>query len=90
MSRVSTCPNCGSLERYRSTETTSAGGLFGPNLLPHSAAGRFRIVVCSDCGMTQLFASALDARALKSSPEWERVADARGPLGLADDDNHDA
>ena len=86
MSRQSTCPNCGTLERYRSTQTTSAGGLFGPNLLPHSAAGRLRIVVCTDCGNMQLFASTLDGRALKNSPGWERIADARGPLGLTDDD----
>jgi hypothetical protein len=86
MSRVSTCPNCGSLERYRSAQTTSAAGLFGPDLLPHSAGGRLRIVVCTDCGITQLFASTLDARALKHSPDWERVADVRGPLGLAGDD----
>ena len=90
MSRVSACPNCGSLERYLSTHTTSAGGMFGPNLLPHSAAGRLRIVVCSDCGLTQLFASTLDARALRGSPDWERLADARGPLGLADDEKGEA
>ena len=90
MSRVSTCPNCGSLERYRSTQTTSAAGLFGPNLLPHSAAGRLRIVVCTDCGITQVFASTLDGRAVRSSPDWERIADGRGPLGLADDDKGQA
>jgi hypothetical protein len=89
MSRVSVCPNCGSLERYRSTHTTSVTGGFGPNLLPHSAAGRVRIVVCTDCGLTQLFASTLDRQALKISPGWERIANARGALGLADDDNGD-
>jgi hypothetical protein len=49
-----------------------------------------RIVVCTDCGLTQLFASTLDKRALKSSPGWERMADVRGPLGLADDDKREA
>jgi hypothetical protein len=74
----------------RSTHTTSAAGLFGPNLLPHSAAGRLRILVCTDCGLTQLFASTLDGRALKNSPDWERFADMRGPLDLADDDKGQA
>ena len=87
MSRVSTCPHCGSLERFRSTGTTSSKGVFGPDLLPHSAAGRLRVVVCSDCGLTQLFASTIDARALRSSPGWERIADARGPLNLREDQN---
>lgn len=69
---------------------TSAAGLFGPNLLPHSAAGRLRIEVCSDCGLTQLFASTVDARALRHSPGWERLADLRGPLGLATEDKGEA
>jgi hypothetical protein len=67
---------------YRSAETTPASGLFGPNLLPRSASGRFRIVVCADCGLTQFFASTLDSRSLKHNPGWERIGDARGPLGL--------
>jgi predicted nucleic-acid-binding Zn-ribbon protein len=75
------CPNCGGQELYRSTGTTPARGLFGPDLLPESAAGRFRVVVCKDCGMTTLFASALDTQAL-SRPGWEKVLNAPGPLGL--------
>jgi predicted nucleic-acid-binding Zn-ribbon protein len=81
---VSKCPNCGSLEMYRSRRTTAARGLLGPNLLPglSAARGRFRVVVCRDCGLTRLFAGVMDRDALGSSQAWERVSDAKGPLGL--------
>lgn len=81
----STCPSCGGRELYRSIHTTAANAAFGPNLLPESASGRFRVVVCRDCGLTQLFASTLDTEALSASPSWERTSDLRGPLGLKDD-----
>jgi len=87
MNLPSTCANCGSPETYRSSLSTQANGMFGPNLLPRSASGRFRIVVCAECGLTQLFASTLDTSALKQSPGWERVSDLRGPLGLKDTQN---
>ena len=82
-----TCPHCGGHELYRSVQTTAANGLFGPRLLPKFGSGRFRVVVCRDCGLTQLFASTLDSRALGASAEWESMADLRGPLGLSMDSN---
>ena len=82
---VSTCPNCGSSQVYRCVHETSASGGFGPNLLPELSWARFRVVVCKDCGLTRLFASAVDRQAL-SSPGWERVSDvvSSGPLGPGD------
>ena len=70
---VSKCPNCGSSDLYRSVHETSANGGFGPRLLPELSWGRFRVVVCKDCGLTRLFASTLDTQAL-SGPGWESVA----------------
>ena len=80
---VSKCPNCGGSDLYRSVQTTPANGMFGPNLLPKLSSGRFRVVVCKDCGLTRLFASTVDTQAL-SSREWERVSEdvSSHPLGL--------
>jgi predicted nucleic-acid-binding Zn-ribbon protein len=79
------CPNCGGSRLYRSAQNTPANGLFGPNLLPKLSPGRFRVVVCKDCGLTSLFASVVDIEGL-SAPEWEPMVDgiSARPLGLAE------
>jgi predicted nucleic-acid-binding Zn-ribbon protein len=83
--KVADCPNCGGSELYRSVSTTPAKGWFGPDLLPQLEWGQFRVVVCKDCGLTRLFASAVDRRALGTGA-WERLVDGAGPgsrpLGL--------
>jgi predicted nucleic-acid-binding Zn-ribbon protein len=80
---ASKCPNCGGSDLYRSSQSTPANGVFGPNLLPALSSGRFRVVVCKDCGLTNLFASTVDTQALRG-PEWERVDEGLSsrPLGL--------
>jgi len=79
---ISPCPNCAGSNLYRSVHTTPATGLFGPNLLPKLPMGRFRVIVCKDCGLTRLFASSINTEAL-GGPGWERVTDEpSGPLGL--------
>ena len=79
----SRCSSCGGEDLYVSPESAAANGLLGPNLLPKLGPGRFRIVVCKDCGLTQMFASMLDRQALGGAG-WERLADGLSsrPLGL--------
>jgi predicted nucleic-acid-binding Zn-ribbon protein len=81
--RISKCPSCGGSDLYCSARNTPANGLFGPNLLPKSSPGRFRVVVCKDCGLTSLFASVVDTQAL-GGPSWERLVEgvSNRPLGL--------
>jgi predicted nucleic-acid-binding Zn-ribbon protein len=79
---VSPCPNCGGSDQYLSRKNTPANGVFGPRLLPTASPGRFRIVVCKDCGLTRLFASIVDTQGLKSR-DWERVSEQpTRPLGI--------
>ncbi len=77
----SKCPECGGANLYRSVATTSAKGWFGPDLLPKLDWGQLRVVVCSDCGLTRLYASNPDRQALSVSA-WERIAEGAGPLGI--------
>ena len=79
------CPSCGGSRLYRSAQHTDASGMLGPNLLPKSSPGRFRVVVCKDCGLMSLFARMLDIEGLRA-PEWEPMGDgiSNRPLGLAE------
>jgi predicted nucleic-acid-binding Zn-ribbon protein len=70
----SKCPSCGGSRLYRSAQHTNANGGIGANLLPNLSPGLFRVVVCKDCGLTNLFASALDLEVLRP-PEWEPMDD---------------
>jgi predicted nucleic-acid-binding Zn-ribbon protein len=81
MMKVSDCPDCGGSDLYRSVATTSAKGLFGPDLLPNLEWGQLRVVVCKDCGLTRFFASNMDRQAL-STGAWERIVEGAGPLGI--------
>ena len=79
------CSCCGGSRLYRSAQYTPANGALGPVLLPELSPGMFRVVVCKDCGLTNLFASMLDIEGL-SAPEWEPMVDgiSNRPLGLAE------
>ena len=76
------CPDCGGFDLYRSKQNTPANGLFGAVLLPHSSPGRFRVVVCKDCGLTRFYASTVDTRQLPSN-DWEPLSQPSRPLGLS-------
>ena len=79
------CPSCGGSDLYRSAQNTPAKGLFGPDLLPKSSPGRFRVVVCKGCGLMSLFASTSDIQGL-SGPGWEPMIDgvSSRPIGLGE------
>ena len=81
---ISTCPNCQGKNLFASSHNTPANSLF-MQLLPKSTPGRFRVVVCKDCGLTSLFASMLDVQDLRA-PHWEKIEDGvlGRPLGLND------
>jgi predicted nucleic-acid-binding Zn-ribbon protein len=80
---VAKCPDCGGADLYRSAQNTPANGMFGPVLLPLSAPGRFRVVVCKDCGLTRLYASTVDTQELPRDG-WEHVSEPTRPLGLTE------
>jgi hypothetical protein len=72
-----TCRNCGTGSLYRNVTPLPSAGQ-GIQLLP--GLGRFlhfaelRVVVCSACGLIQLFAPEEEARAkLPKSKQWRKV-----------------
>jgi predicted nucleic-acid-binding Zn-ribbon protein len=75
--RVAPCPNCGAANLYRTRKAVSAGGGHAPNYLPGLGRlivpGRFRVVVCRDCGFTRFFAEREATDRLSESGRWERV-----------------
>lgn len=79
--QTTTCSNCGGSEHYATGDSTPANGVVGPHLLPKLSMGRFRVVVCVDCGLTRFFVTRGDLQALKASSAWSRVEPSR-PLGL--------
>jgi predicted nucleic-acid-binding Zn-ribbon protein len=68
-----TCPECGGGSLYMSKPTAAAGG-YGPNLLPGLgwlfSTGKFRAVVCADCGYARYFATAETCARLAKSSSW--------------------
>lgn len=76
--RLSACPNCGGGNLFQSRKTMSAGGGYAPNYLPGLgtllSAGRFRTVVCRDCGLTRFFAERDATDRLADSAKWKRVS----------------
>lgn len=79
--RITKCSNCDGTDFVTPAATTPANGTFGPNLLPKIPSGRFVVVVCKDCGLTQFFARQVDVRAMSGS-DWTRVAEPAPTLGL--------
>lgn len=77
MDTFSPCPNCGGGNQYVSLKEVSAGGGHAPNFLPDLgtifSAEKFRIVVCSDCGLTRFFARRSAREKLRESEKWKRV-----------------
>ena len=70
------CRQCGRDSLYQ-REGVSARGGYGPDLLPGLSVfwsgATFQVVVCSNCGLTQLYADA-DARSqLAASDEWKKI-----------------
>jgi predicted nucleic-acid-binding Zn-ribbon protein len=70
------CANCGSESVYMREGVTACGG-YGPDLLPGLggfwSGPDFAVFVCSQCGLTQFFASEAARDKLKSSNKWKRV-----------------
>jgi predicted nucleic-acid-binding Zn-ribbon protein len=75
--RVAPCPNCGGANLYRARKSVSAGGGYAPNYLPGLGtlflAGKFRVVVCRDCGLTRFFAEREARDRLPDAGKWERA-----------------
>lgn len=73
----STCPNCDGGNIFVTEKDVSAGGGHAPNYLPDLggffAAERFKVVLCSDCGLTRLFASQTAREKLRESDKWKRA-----------------
>jgi len=74
-SKKQKCPECDGKNLYV-TEVTS-GGLYGPVLLPGLAGflrlAKFRVLVCSGCGLTRFYAEAAGCAKLPSVKGWWRV-----------------
>lgn len=77
METYSPCPNCDGGNLFVSLKDISAGGGQAPNYLPDLggffAAEKFRVVVCSDCGLTRFFARKSAREKLRESEKWKRV-----------------
>jgi predicted nucleic-acid-binding Zn-ribbon protein len=75
MNSTQTCTDCGS-ENLRFTVTKS-GGPYGPLFLPGLGSfltpAQFRVVLCSDCGLTRFFAEPSALAKLNKSRAWRRV-----------------
>ena len=84
--QIANCSNCGGANLYTTAAATPANGMMGPNLLPKLRMGQLNVVVCEDCGLTRLFARAIDIQALKASGSWTRVAEPATPLFRRDHD----
>lgn len=70
---ISPCPNCQSQSLYAS-DPIGAGGGYAPNYLPglggKVTAAKFRLVVCTDCGLTRFFASPEALEKLPRAKKW--------------------
>ena len=77
METYSPCLNCDGGNLFVSLKDISAGGGHAPNYLPDLggffAAEKFRVVVCSDCGLTRFFARKSAREKLRESEKWKRV-----------------
>jgi predicted nucleic-acid-binding Zn-ribbon protein len=73
----SPCPDCGSKQLFQAAKAISAGGGYAPNYLPGLGsfwmAGRFEVVVCSDCGLTRFYAERDSLVQLTDSAKWQRI-----------------
>jgi len=73
-----TCLNCGGSNLYKSSDVSSGGG-YAPNYLPDLGShfgfvsAQFTMVVCTDCGLTNFFASDKAVAKIPGSKKWQRV-----------------
>jgi predicted nucleic-acid-binding Zn-ribbon protein len=76
MSLSPNCPECSGTNLY-ATEVSSGGG-HAPNFLPglggFLSRSRFDVVVCSDCGLTRLFAQESALSKLRTARAWHRIS----------------
>ena len=74
------CPNCSSGALY--SRTVDAGGGHGPYLLAGLGGflsfAQFQVVVCSDYGLTRLFADEEATAKLPHAGDWTRLEPAGG------------
>ncbi|HUF72497.1 MAG TPA: hypothetical protein VMR74_06325 [Gammaproteobacteria bacterium] len=76
MSAMKPCPACNSEKVYRYKKPTSAGGAYGPHLLPGTGAfsfGKVTPTVCTSCGLVRLFAAEPTRFQIENSKHWSRV-----------------
>ena len=75
MSASLACPECNGKNLYRSVPLSS--GIDGFNLLPglgkFSSSANFTAVVCTDCGLTRLFATSEALKQISGSDSWRRL-----------------
>ena len=80
MRTAAPCPNCSSGALY--ARTVDAGGGYGPYLLAGLGGflsfAQFQVVVCSDCGLTRLFAGEEATAKLPHAGDWTRLDPAGG------------
>lgn len=77
MTSISPCPKCGGGNLYMANKEVSSGGGYAPDYLPGLGGllrkAKFQVVVCADCGLTQLLALSSARSELTESAKWERV-----------------
>jgi predicted nucleic-acid-binding Zn-ribbon protein len=70
------CSSCGSEDLHR-TQGVNARGGYGPDLLPGLggfwSGAKIEVVVCANCGLTQLYADEKARTQLASSNKWSKV-----------------
>jgi predicted nucleic-acid-binding Zn-ribbon protein len=68
------CPNCGGENLYRSDPVpTGPDAHFLPGLGGFLYYGRFILVACADCGLTQFFADPEATGKLPKSDGWSKL-----------------
>ncbi len=74
---IAPCPNCACTELLETRRGISARGSYGPDLLPGAggwfSGGRFKLVVCSECGFVRFFTGETELENIKKSTRWRKV-----------------
>jgi len=77
MTSISPCPNCDGRNLYKANKEVSSGGGHAPDYLPGLGGlfrkEKFKVVVCADCGLTQLLARSSARSEIAESSKWQRV-----------------
>jgi hypothetical protein len=70
-----TCPNCGGANLY--ARRASPADIHGTSLLPGLGSflhfAEVDVVVCADCGLTQLFAEPSAREKVLQNRDWRRI-----------------